>query len=153
MELYFGHFIPYALRKSIVVTLLLHNFLFLFLIGCYCTLLLRSANSWVLNLMLQRYKAAGEATIVLAGAEYGSGSSRDWAAKGPMLLVSWSLLLRNIRLVICCVVAINFPFFFPFLIREWKQWSQRALRESIVVTLLVWASFLFVSSPVKMQTL
>ena len=25
--------------------------------------------------------------IVLAGAEYGSGSSRDWAAKGPMLLV------------------------------------------------------------------
>lgn len=25
--------------------------------------------------------------IILAGAEYGSGSSRDWAAKGPMLLV------------------------------------------------------------------
>jgi len=25
-------------------------------------------------------------TIILAGAEYGSGSSRDWAAKGPMLL-------------------------------------------------------------------
>lgn len=33
-----------------------------------------------------RYKAAGEPTIILAGAEYGSGSSRDWAAKGPMLL-------------------------------------------------------------------
>ncbi|KAK2433542.1 putative aconitate hydratase, cytoplasmic [Trifolium repens] len=33
-----------------------------------------------------RYKASGEDTIVLAGAEYGSGSSRDWAAKGPMLL-------------------------------------------------------------------
>ncbi|KAF5949645.1 hypothetical protein HYC85_011638 [Camellia sinensis] len=33
-----------------------------------------------------RYKAAGQQTIVLAGAEYGSGSSRDWAAKGPMLL-------------------------------------------------------------------
>jgi aconitate hydratase len=25
-------------------------------------------------------------TIILAGKEYGSGSSRDWAAKGPMLL-------------------------------------------------------------------
>lgn len=37
---------------------------------------------------LQRYKEAGQDTIVLAGAEYGSGSSRDWAAKGPMLLVS-----------------------------------------------------------------
>ncbi|KAH7546725.1 hypothetical protein FEM48_Zijuj01G0232000 [Ziziphus jujuba var. spinosa] len=33
-----------------------------------------------------RYKANGQDTIILAGAEYGSGSSRDWAAKGPMLL-------------------------------------------------------------------
>ncbi|KAL4201587.1 hypothetical protein AMTRI_Chr02g259340 [Amborella trichopoda] len=33
-----------------------------------------------------RYKEDGHDTIVLAGAEYGSGSSRDWAAKGPMLL-------------------------------------------------------------------
>ncbi|MFO0790042.1 MAG: aconitate hydratase AcnA [Pirellulales bacterium] len=32
-----------------------------------------------------KYKAAGIATVVLAGAEYGSGSSRDWAAKGPFL--------------------------------------------------------------------
>ncbi|CAA0813970.1 Aconitate hydratase 2- mitochondrial [Striga hermonthica] len=32
-----------------------------------------------------RYKSAGLGTIILAGAEYGSGSSRDWAAKGPML--------------------------------------------------------------------
>lgn len=36
---------------------------------------------------MQRYKSAGQDTIVLAGAEYGSGSSRDWAAKGPKLLV------------------------------------------------------------------
>ena len=33
-----------------------------------------------------RYQAEGTPLIVLAGAEYGSGSSRDWAAKGPMLL-------------------------------------------------------------------
>lgn len=33
-----------------------------------------------------RYKSEGQDTIILAGAEYGSGSSRDWAAKGPMLL-------------------------------------------------------------------
>ncbi|KAK4355242.1 hypothetical protein RND71_024213 [Anisodus tanguticus] len=33
-----------------------------------------------------KYKSEGHDTIVLAGAEYGSGSSRDWAAKGPMLL-------------------------------------------------------------------
>lgn len=33
-----------------------------------------------------RYKADGTTLIVLAGKEYGAGSSRDWAAKGPMLL-------------------------------------------------------------------
>jgi aconitate hydratase len=32
------------------------------------------------------YKSLGVPTIVLAGAEYGTGSSRDWAAKGTMLL-------------------------------------------------------------------
>ncbi len=33
-----------------------------------------------------RYKADGTPLVVLAGKEYGSGSSRDWAAKGTMLL-------------------------------------------------------------------
>jgi aconitate hydratase len=33
-----------------------------------------------------KYKAEGTALVVLAGKEYGSGSSRDWAAKGPRLL-------------------------------------------------------------------
>jgi len=33
-----------------------------------------------------RYGAEGIPLIVLAGKEYGSGSSRDWAAKGPALL-------------------------------------------------------------------
>ncbi|WP_327069192.1 aconitate hydratase AcnA [Kitasatospora sp. NBC_01250] len=34
----------------------------------------------------QNYQAAGTALVVLAGKEYGSGSSRDWAAKGTALL-------------------------------------------------------------------
>ncbi len=34
----------------------------------------------------ERYKAEGVPTVVLSGKEYGSGSSRDWAAKGPNLL-------------------------------------------------------------------
>ena len=33
-----------------------------------------------------RYQAEGVPTVVVAGAEYGTGSSRDWAAKGPRLL-------------------------------------------------------------------
>src|SRR5207302_1878267 len=34
----------------------------------------------------ERYRADGVPLGVLAGKEYGSGSSRDWAAKGPRLL-------------------------------------------------------------------
>ncbi len=33
-----------------------------------------------------KYRAAGTPLVILAGKEYGSGSSRDWAAKGPALL-------------------------------------------------------------------
>src|SRR5205814_5701349 len=33
-----------------------------------------------------QYKAEKIPLVVLAGKEYGSGSSRDWAAKGPYLL-------------------------------------------------------------------
>jgi aconitate hydratase len=34
----------------------------------------------------ERYRQEGVPLLVIAGKEYGSGSSRDWAAKGPMLL-------------------------------------------------------------------
>ena len=34
----------------------------------------------------KRYREAAIPTIILAGADYGMGSSRDWAAKGPFLL-------------------------------------------------------------------
>ena len=34
----------------------------------------------------EKYIAQGVPLVILAGKEYGSGSSRDWAAKGPLLL-------------------------------------------------------------------
>jgi aconitate hydratase len=34
----------------------------------------------------ERYRAAGEAVVIVAGHRYGTGSSRDWAAKGQRLL-------------------------------------------------------------------
>jgi aconitate hydratase len=40
-----------------------------------------------------KYKEAGVPLIIVAGKEYGSGSSRDWAAKGTLLL--------GVRAVIC----------------------------------------------------
>lgn len=41
------------------------------------------------------YKAEGVPLVVLAGAEYGTGSSRDWAAKGPHLLGVRAVIARS----------------------------------------------------------
>ena len=35
----------------------------------------------------ERYRQEGRQLIILAGKDYGSGSSRDWAAKGPWMQV------------------------------------------------------------------
>jgi aconitate hydratase len=42
-----------------------------------------------------RYQTEGVPLIVLAGLEYGSGSSRDWAAKGPRLLGVRAVIARS----------------------------------------------------------
>jgi aconitate hydratase len=42
-----------------------------------------------------KYQAAGVPTIVIGGEEYGSGSSRDWAAKGTQLLGVRAVIARS----------------------------------------------------------
>ncbi len=42
-----------------------------------------------------RYQAAGVATVIFAGEEYGTGSSRDWAAKGTQLLGIRAVVARS----------------------------------------------------------
>ncbi len=42
-----------------------------------------------------RYKTDGVPSVVFGGDEYGQGSSRDWAAKGPQLLGSRAVIVRN----------------------------------------------------------
>jgi aconitate hydratase len=62
-----------------------------------------------------QYKAAGVPLVVLAGAEYGTGSSRDWAAKGTYLLgvravlaVSFERIHRS-NLVGMGILPLEFP--------------------------------------------
>ncbi|MDA1279473.1 MAG: aconitate hydratase AcnA [Chloroflexi bacterium] len=43
----------------------------------------------------QKYLSDGVPLLVLAGKEYGTGSSRDWAAKGPMLLGIRAVIAEN----------------------------------------------------------
>ncbi|MEE9267275.1 MAG: aconitate hydratase AcnA, partial [Gammaproteobacteria bacterium] len=42
-----------------------------------------------------RYQADGVPTLVIGGAAYGGGSSRDWAAKGPLLLGVKAVLVQS----------------------------------------------------------
>ena len=63
----------------------------------------------------QNYRAAGVPLVVLAGKEYGSGSSRDWAAKGTRLLgvraviaVSYERIHRS-NLIGMGVLPLQFP--------------------------------------------
>ena len=50
------------------------------------TLHIPSGQSMSIFDAAMNYKAAGIPLVILAGKEYGTGSSRDWAAKGTMLL-------------------------------------------------------------------
>lgn len=43
----------------------------------------------------ERYKGEGKQLIVLAGSDYGCGSSRDWAAKGPFLMGIKAVIARS----------------------------------------------------------
>jgi aconitate hydratase len=63
----------------------------------------------------EHYQAEGTPLVVLAGAEYGSGSSRDWAAKGTVLLgvraviaVSYERIHRS-NLIGMGVLPLQFP--------------------------------------------
>src|SRR5437660_1636536 len=63
----------------------------------------------------QKYRADGTPLVILAGKEYGSGSSRDWAAKGPALLGVRAVIaesyerIHRSNLVGMGVVPLQFP--------------------------------------------
>ena len=62
-----------------------------------------------------RYQAEGVPLVVLAGKEYGSGSSRDWAAKGTLLLGARAVIaesyerIHRANLVGMGVLPLEFP--------------------------------------------
>ena len=73
----------------------------------------------------ERYQAAGIPLVVLAGKEYGSGSSRDWAAKGTSLLGVHAVIAESFErihrsnLIGMGVVPLQFP--------EGASWSSLGL--------------------------
>jgi aconitate hydratase len=61
------------------------------------------------------YRAEDVPLVIVAGAEYGSGSSRDWAAKGTMLLGVKAVLatsferIHRSNLIDMAVLPLQFP--------------------------------------------
>lgn len=45
----------------------------------------------------ERYREEKRQLIILAGKDYGSGSSRDWAAKGPWMLVIFFFFMCTVK--------------------------------------------------------
>ncbi len=59
------------------------------------TLLQPAGTRCSIHVAAMHYLAAGTPTIVFAGEEYGTGSSRDWAAKGTRLLGVRAVVVRS----------------------------------------------------------
>jgi aconitate hydratase len=63
----------------------------------------------------ERYREESTPLIVLAGKEYGSGSSRDWAAKGPKLLGVQAVIAESFErihrsnLLMMGILPLQFP--------------------------------------------
>lgn len=73
----------------------------------------------------ERYATAGTSLVVLAGRNYGMGSSRDWAAKGPWLLGVRAVLAESferIHRANLCAMGI-----LPLLLPAGRSWSDLGL--------------------------
>ena len=56
----------------------------------------------------ERYRKEEASVIILAGKDYGSGSSRDWAAKGPWIMVSYNLVIIKKDAHVCHITEYTF---------------------------------------------
>jgi aconitate hydratase len=57
---------------------------------------LQPGGQWLsIHAAAMKYRASSTPTLVFAGEEYGTGSSRDWAAKGPRLLGVRAVVARS----------------------------------------------------------
>jgi len=66
----------------------------------------------------ERYKAEGVPAVVIGGKEYGTGSSRDWAAKGPKLLGVRAVIVESFERI----HRSNWSEW------AWRRWSSKRVR-------------------------
>jgi len=82
----------------------------------------------------ERYQAAGMPTVVFAGEEYGTGSSRDWAAKGTALLGIKAVVARSFeRIHRSNLVGMGV---LPLQFKAGDSWSSLGLKGDEVVDII-----------------
>src|SRR5437763_9986714 len=80
-----------------------------------------------------RYEQAHVPLVVFAGKEYGSGSSRDWAAKGPNLLGVRAVICQSFeRIHRSNLVGMGV---LPLTFEEGSSWSSLGLKGDETVTI------------------
>jgi aconitate hydratase len=80
-----------------------------------------------------RYQAEGVPLVVFAGVEYGNGSSRDWAAKGTVLLGVKAVIAQSFeRIHRSNLVGMGVV---PFVFEEGLSWQSLDLKGDETVTI------------------
>ena len=80
-----------------------------------------------------RYKSEGVPLVVFAGKEYGTGSSRDWAAKGTILLGVRAVIAQSFeRIHRSNLIGMGV---LPLVFEENTSWQSLALKGSELVTI------------------
>jgi aconitate hydratase len=80
-----------------------------------------------------RYKADGVPLVIFAGKEYGTGSSRDWAAKGTVLLGVRAVIAQSFeRIHRSNLVGMGVV---PFVFEEGTSWQTLGLKGDETVTI------------------
>jgi aconitate hydratase len=80
-----------------------------------------------------KYKAAGTPLVIFAGEQYGTGSSRDWAAKGTILLGVKAVIAQSFeRIHRSNLVGMGV---LPLQFKEGESWKSLGLKGDETVTL------------------
>jgi aconitate hydratase len=80
-----------------------------------------------------RYKQEGTPLVILAGKEYGTGSSRDWAAKGTRLLGVRAVIAQSFeRIHRSNLIGMGV---LPLLFEEGTSWQSLGLKGDETVTI------------------
>ncbi len=88
---------------------------------------------WIYDACME-YKEAGTPLVVFAGKEYGTGSSRDWAAKGTKLLGVRAVIAQSFeRIHRSNLVGMGV---LPFTFKEGESWQSHGIEGTEKVTIL-----------------